>query len=419
MNESSRISDPDELDQGPAATFRKMSRVPAVITNGDVAALGMARSLKREGVPVVLVDSDPAKPGLHSRLVQPHLLSAISGPPWVRELLQLRARFDVRPILFLRTDDQVRTAVQHRREIEDAYRIRLPRTSCVDELLNKEGFQRAAVQHGFPVPKSLCIRSEQDVAELGQIQFPAVIKPCDTTFLSAGATKAQFIGSREEAAAACRATLQKAPALIVQEWIEGSDSDIYFCLQYRGEDGGTVSSFTGRKLRCWPVRTGDTASCIAAPEHQQELELFTTSFFDKTGFTGMGSLEFKRDRRNGRFVFIEATVGRTDWQEEVATLNGVNIPLAAYRYELGLPPPVNLTPGKPVIWSFPPSDLRSAWVGRTLFGSRPAGAKVSNACWRLNDPVPLMYFCMELFRKFRRKRARENALAETGQDMAA
>ena len=30
-------------------------------------------------------------------------------------------------------------------------------------------------------------------------------------------------------------------------------------------------------------------------------------------------------------------MGRTDWQEEIATLSGLNLPLIAYRHELGLP----------------------------------------------------------------------------------
>jgi D-aspartate ligase len=46
-------------------------------------------------------------------------------------------------------------------------------------------------------------------------------------------------------------------------------------------------------------------------------------------------MEFKRDTRTGRFFMVEPTVGRTDYQEEVATLNGANISYAAYCGELG------------------------------------------------------------------------------------
>jgi len=41
-------------------------------------------------------------------------------------------------------------------------------------------------------------------------------------------------------------------------------------------------------------------------------------------------MEYKRDRRDGKFYMVEPTAGRTDYQEEIAVLNGVNIPLAAF-----------------------------------------------------------------------------------------
>ena len=71
-----------------------------------------------------------------------------------------------------------------------------------------------------------------------------------------------------------------------------------------------------------------------------ELTLLTNRFFSGVGFVGLCSMEFKRDARTNQFYMIEPTVGRTDYQEEIASLNGVNIPLAAYLGELGvrLPP---------------------------------------------------------------------------------
>src|SRR5262249_12115481 len=133
-----------------------------------------------------------------------------------------------------------------------------------------------------------------------------------------------------------------------QEWIEGGDDSIYFCLQYRGRDAAVVS-FTGRKLRSWPPRIGGTASCVSAPEYRDALERMTDEFFSAVGFIGMCSIEFKRDTRTGQFLMIEPTVGRTDFQEEVATLNGVNIPVAAYRYESDLPT-TGSRPARPAAW---------------------------------------------------------------------
>jgi predicted ATP-grasp superfamily ATP-dependent carboligase len=56
----------------------------------------------------------------------------------------------------------------------------------------------------------------------------------------------------------------------------------------------------------------------------------TRHFIEQVRYEGIGGLEFKRDRRAGRIVIVEPTVGRTDWQSEIATLCGINIPLTVY-----------------------------------------------------------------------------------------
>jgi D-aspartate ligase len=180
-----------------------------------------------------------------------------------------------------------------------------------------------------------------------------------------------------------------------QEWIDGADADIYFCLQYRAEDGTTVSSFVGRKLRSWPPQTGSTASCMAAPEAAGEIEPLTTAFFERTRFVGMGSMEFKRDRRTGEFFMIEPTVGRADWQEEVATLNGMNIPLAAYRDALSLPSLPTESPQRKLIWRDPACYWRSVLAERSFRDERPRGTTVRSSCWRSDDPLPLAFFWLE------------------------
>jgi D-aspartate ligase len=376
------------------------ARTPAVVIGADAAALGIVHSLGRSGVPVVVVNDDARSPGMHSRYARPCVVSAMSGPALVDGLLSLRARLDDRPILFMITDAHVRTISEHRERLEEAYRIRLPAHDCVGEMLHKSGFQRVAENHGFPVPRAITVRRPEDLTGLASLQFPAVVKPgTKDLYLSNKAPRARKVLSREQAGAVCREILADAPDLIVQEWIEGAESDIYFCLQYRGADGVTVSSFTGRKLRCWPPQTGSTATCMAAPEVESVLEPLTTAFFDSVRFVGMCSMEFKHDRRTGKFVMVEPSVGRIDWQEEVASLNGVNIPLAAYCYELGLPLPAADKARHPVIWRDPACYWRSVLAARSFHGPGPARAKVKNTCWHVDDPLPFAFFWFEWIRK--------------------
>jgi hypothetical protein len=182
--------------------------------------------------------------------------------------------------------------------------------------------------------------------------------------------------------------------IIVQEWIEGGDSDVYFCLQYRPEKDRSVS-FVGRKLCQWPMLVGGTACCAPAPEAGDKLIALTDAFFAAVGFVGIGSMEYKRDTRDGRFYMVEPTVGRTDYQEEIAFLNGVNIPLAAYLGELGRSAPPPDPPGRAHAWVDPIGYARARNAGAPdVMAKFASGMKICDAYFRADDPMP--YVSMKL-----------------------
>lgn len=371
----------------------------AVVVGADACGLGLARSLGAGGVPVIVVDSDRRRPGMHSRYALP-FSCGLSGPALVEGLLRLRSSLDHDPVLFLTTDPQVRTVSEHRHQLERGFVISLPDHHCVNELLHKAGFQAVAESEGFPVPRTLFIRSHVDIGRIAELRFPAVIKPGDKKlFFERRAPRAMRVRTAAEAEAACRSLLPTAPDLVLQEWIDGLESDIYFCLQFRPDLGKAAYSFTGRKLRCWPPQTGSTASCLPAPEVSTSLEPLTSSFFEKTRCVGMCGMEFKLDRRTGAFFMIEPTIGRADWQEEVATLNGVNIPLAAYRHMLSLPPPEQKRSRRTVIWRDPACYWRAVLAAPSRREEIPADATIMSSCWRSDDPVPLAYCCLEWVQK--------------------
>jgi D-aspartate ligase len=120
----------------------------------------------------------------------------------------------------------------------------------------------------------------------------------------------------------------------------------------------------------------------------------------------LGSLEFKLDEAARRFVIIEPTVGRTDWQEEIATLNGVNLPLIAYRYEVDLPPA-------------PPVQIERAAAWRESFRFRKVGAvlgsdiRIYDCYWRMNDPMPAVIYYANLVSGYLRRRIARPAAGGT------
>src|SRR5271166_6366663 len=175
------------------------------------------------------------------------------------------------------------------------------------------------------------------------------MKPADKrNVLSGRAPRVVVAGDWESAQRSCQKLHEVTGDVIVQERVEGPDNSIYFCLFYRKSSAETAM-FTGRKLASTPPGVGNTAYCTAAKD-VRGLEEVTRSILERVDFVGFGSIEYKWDPASERFVIIEPTVGRTNWQEEIATLSGINLPLAGYCYGCGLPRPIQTPPGRPVVW---------------------------------------------------------------------
>jgi predicted ATP-grasp superfamily ATP-dependent carboligase len=364
----------------------------AVVVGGDLNALGVVRSLAAGNVPTVIVGSDSKGDAMRSRYGRKMIVTETGGQSLLDALAALATQFSQPPVLFLTEEKSVRTVSEYRHLVLPGFRIQLPDHERLMALMHKQGFQELAEACGAAIPKTLHLRSREDLAKLGEMTFPCVLKPAKKDYdYGARFKKAYVVQSAQEVGKLYTEIAPVLSDMVVQQWIDGDDADIYFTLQYVGADGATVSTFTGRKIRSWPPRIGGTASCTAAWNEAPELDAMTAKFFTQVGFTGMGSMEYKRDRRDGKFYMIEPTVARTDFQEEVATLNGVNIPLAAYYHELGLPPVASVPTPIARTWREPISDRWAAQSHGAAPDDRSRGDRKVDAYWRMSDPMPWLY----------------------------
>lgn len=382
----------------------------AVVVGLDVNGLGVVRALGEAHVPMVALDTDLEKPTAMTRFAEKIAVETLSGPGFIDALLHLRARFSGQPVLLLTQEASVATVSETRARLEGAYRVTLPPHALMQDLLDKLRFQSIAERHGLPIPRAVRLSGADGAAAMDGLRFPCVLKPAARhAEYGRRFAKAYKVASSAEAArlwAQMRAVIDEA---IVQEWIEGGDEDVYFCLQYRPRSGKPVS-FAGRKIRQWPMLVGGTAICIPASEAAAELTDLTNRFFGAVGFVGLCSMEYKRDARDGRFYMVEPTVGRTDHQEEIASLNGTNIPLAAYCDALGLALPMSGSPLRPRAWrdSVGAAKARLAGAPDPMNGLA-SGIEVCDAYFRFDDPMP--YLAWKLQPARRRLTALRRALA--------
>ncbi|MFL9961633.1 carboxylate--amine ligase [Paraburkholderia sediminicola] len=360
-----------------------------VVVGAELNGLGVARSLARAHVPVIAVDTKTVRAGMWCRHVRGHFVRSFVGKVFADEMIELGKKFSTPPVLILTDEDAVHAVSENREVLSDWYRFRLPEDDTVKMLSSKARFHEFAQSHQFPVPRSVVLESLADVQRLAELRYPCVLKPDDKRQVLRGEKeRAVRVNTLSEARERAITMLASPGGIIVQEWIEGPDSNIHFTLFYRGEGGDVVSIFTGRKVLSSPPGVGNTAICVAAPEARGVLEPLTREFVERAGFDGMGSIEYKWDDNHKQFMMVEPTVGRTDWQEEIATLCGVNIPLAAFRHEAGLPPIPDRATKVPVAW-------RATFSDRVPPDLLNGHTKIVDGYFRWTDPFPaLQFYCV-------------------------
>jgi D-aspartate ligase len=370
---------------------------PVVVVGDELTALGVVRSLASAGIPVYLACDTrfcPAGLSRHGTLLR---VPDLQGRGLVDGLLSIAGRIGEKAVLILSSDLHVVAVSRARAALEAHYFVALPTETMVDVLADKAKFQVYAEEIGLRVPRAVVLDQGHDEQALDVLSMPVVLKPADKALVLAGvverATRADTLA---EARAVARRMRCAASSVVVQEWIDGDDDDIYFTLFVCDGQARIVALFTGRKMICAPPLVGSTALCVPATEEHQALAAQTQAFVTHSHYHGIGGLEFKRHRRTGEFVVVEPTVGRADWQQEIATLCGVNIPAIAYRTALGEPVESLGAIDPAVAW-------RTSFRYRPRAGALPPGSRIVDGYFRRADPLPGVY-CLYTY-------ARTSALA--------
>jgi predicted ATP-grasp superfamily ATP-dependent carboligase len=247
----------------------------------------------------------------------------------------------------------------------------MPDPDVVEMLVDKIRFHYYACAHELPVPKSFVLNCREDAEEAAQeLAFPCILKPRLKTAYWEQHTdaKAFKISNAAELLTFFDSCFAWCEGLIVQEWIEGTDADLYTCNCFFSANSEPVVTFVSRKIRQRPPQTGSASLC---EEYRNDIVLQETiRLFRDLRFHGQGEVEMKRYSRTGRYLITEANVGRTTTISAMAEAGGVELLYAAYCDAVGIPSPVKLEQTyRGVKWIYLRQDIRSAlfyWRRREL-----------------------------------------------------
>ena len=316
---------------------RSAALPPCVVVGLEQNGLGVVRALGRDGVPAIAITDARKRSQTATRYARTVLCRDLRDESLLDTLASVAAECTDRPVLVATMDRTVNLLADHRPKVDALFRHSMPTVPVTRMLMSKAETDGFARQHGFLVPRTFAVNTEEAVGGAAdQVGFPCILKPQVKTvaFVERAPKKAFLIEGRDELLRTFNMVSQWEPDMVVQEWIAGPDTNLVFCMYYFNDACEPLAWFGGRKIRQYIPYCG--TACAAEPWRDDHARDEGIRFFQAAGYRGFGAIEFKIDSA-GRYHLIEPTIGRTEHIFALAAANGVNLPAVGYRDMAGLP----------------------------------------------------------------------------------
>lgn len=342
-----------------------MAHKPYAIVIGldCITGLQTARILAKRGVPVIGIARDLDHYCCQTNACEQKYAADVKTEAFIELLESLGPSFEQKAVLVPCTDMSVLLISRYRDRLRKWYRFGLPDEQVVETLLDKIAFYTYAAQTGLPIPATFFLRSRADAEQAaGRLNYPCILKPpMKSPRWEANTSKKVFkLESREEFLACYDRCSSWADILMVQDWIEGPDANLYSFNGYFDAQSQPLVTFTARKIRQWPPETG--TSCLGEEVRNDEVLEASISLFRSAGYHGLGYVEMKRDARTGRHYIIEPNIGRPTGRSAIAEFGGVELVYTMYCDLTGLPLPENrVQQFRGTKWIYLRRDLQSAF----------------------------------------------------------
>lgn len=333
---------------------------PVVVLGMTETGLGPARSLGRAGLRVIGVDYTPGI-GFKSRYVSPrlcphpiHEIDAFEG-----FLIDLAREISGRPVLLLTADDFALSVARIRDRIEPYYLMNTPDVELIERITDKFQQAEAASSLGIPIPRTVLLDDPSKLSLVkSELAFPVFVKGRSSSLWQEVTCdiKGFVAASEDELYSGSKPFFDRGLNLLAQEIVAGPDTNLFLVCVYMTPAGVPSLVFILRKLRQFPARFGVGAFVVS--EQCEELADLAVRLFKGLGYRGIGSAEFKKDDRDGKYKLIE--LNPRFWQQNsLASACGMDFSLAFHSDLTGgeVEPIADFTEG--IKWVNLELDLRS------------------------------------------------------------
>jgi D-aspartate ligase len=367
----------------------------ALVLGSDYRGLGVAQSLGRHGVPVVVLHEQEGSVPLatYSRYVKKVIpFPADSESVQVEFLAELADREALRGWTLLPTrDDTAAFCSRHADALGPHFRLSVSPWEVLRRLCDKQLGHQLAADVGVPYPRTWQVNGN-GVGAL-DCEFPVVIKPSVKREINPltldkawRADDRDTLRRRYDEAAA----FMDPNELLVQEWIPGGgEGQLSFAAL--ADSGRAIATLVARRTRQYPMDFGRASTFVETIDDPEVAE-FGKRFLAASGYTGVIEIEFKRDPRTRMVKLLDLNPRFWGWHS-LGRRAGTDFPWLLWRLVHGdTPDPVEARPG--VRWMWLAADVPVATrelLGRRLRLRRYLGqfrGPISFGTFTFDDPVP-------------------------------
>lgn len=388
------------------------TEVPVLLLGGRENSLAATRNLGRHGI-TVRVSGASATWGLYSRYCHEALPVARgrSAREHWQELLIEKPPARLRGSIVLPCNDEaIEFMIDNRAAILANFIADDILPGIHRKLLDKKATLELARSVDVPTPSFWTVNTTEDARAVArEVTFPVMVKPIHSHKFFREFKRKLFIieSSREQLIEKAALSLERGHDIMIVEMIPGPDALLSSYYTYLDRNDQHLFHFTKRILRRFPLNRG--GACYHETKWLPETAELGQRFFTGVGFRGMGNIEFKRDRRDGRLKVIEVN-SRFTAAHELVVRSGLPIDLMIYSHLSGQTVAPNTTY----------ADGRRMWYPlRDFLAFRELNQRgeLSLADWlasiarpgqvlptySLRDPWPFVVETMSLFNRLRRR----------------
>ncbi len=308
----------------------------------------------------------------------------------LEQLLSAGRRLGAGTILVAGSDEWSVFVGRHSDQLRPAFRFPDSPIELVEGLASKQGLFELACRHGLPTPRIVVPSGEDElVSAADELEFPVMLKPIESR---PGLQGLELATDREQLIARYRAMADPGNVLC-QEYIPGSDQDVWVFNGYFDAESRCVVAFTGRKIRQYPPHMGLIALGVCEPN--EEVAEMTERFLAAVGFQGIVDIGYRWDRRDGRYKVLDINPRLGGAFRLFVDRHGLDVVRAMYLDLTGNPVPA-VEPPSGRKWMLEAGEILSLQHyrrdnGLTVLGwLRSMRGLEEGATFSVRDPLPFV-----------------------------